>query len=622
VRLRTELRYSLAVLAVYVLVTCILGRDVIASLGTGVLNDPGDPLLNAAILSWSATHVPLSDAWWQFPIYYPATDALAFSEHLLGVSVVATPLHWLTGDALITYNLTALLTFPLSAFAMYALAYSLTRSVPAALIAGLAYGFAPYRMAHLPHVQVLASFWAPVALLALHEYLRTGRRTSLVGYGVMWLFQGTANGYALIFFSIFVGFWIVWFVILPRRWRDLAAISAATLCASVPLIPIIHKYLDVRERYGFVRTVEEIRIYSADLAAVLCATPNLTFWGWVRARCGPEGELFPGVALVCLFAGGVVLAAVWMRHRRASPVPPALVMRRTRQVLTTIGVVYAVVLGSIVLSGGWQVDLGLFRISSTSLATPFLVSLLALGSALVVWVRGRAAGRRSSAMCFYIFAAFAMWLLALGPGISLMGAPTGLDGPYELLLRLPGVNGLRVPARTWLFTVLCMSVVAAFVTAALVRGVRSYRGAGAVVTVLLAGAVLADGWTGRFGVQPAPPPAPGGSLLANKIVMELPLGDPARDITALWRAVVGRWTTVNGLSGYAPSGYHALAKAVKLQEDDLFRPFLEQHDLHVIVSRDSPEFDALVMRQQGAELVTRSSWATLYRLPRRSSLGR
>ena len=72
-----------------------------------------DPLLIAGILQWNAIHVPFTDAWWQFPIFYPAADALAFSEHLLGVSLIATPLDWLTGNPVVAANLSRLLTFPL-----------------------------------------------------------------------------------------------------------------------------------------------------------------------------------------------------------------------------------------------------------------------------------------------------------------------------------------------------------------------------------------------------------------------------------------------------------------------------------------------------------------------------
>jgi hypothetical protein len=98
---------------VYTAVAAIWGREVLARLGTTIANDPGDPLLTAAILHWNARQVPLTDAWWQFPIFHPAANTLAFSEHLLGLSVIAVPIAWLTANPLATYNIVLLLTFPL-----------------------------------------------------------------------------------------------------------------------------------------------------------------------------------------------------------------------------------------------------------------------------------------------------------------------------------------------------------------------------------------------------------------------------------------------------------------------------------------------------------------------------
>ena len=46
----------------------------------------------------------------------------------------------------------------------------------AATIAGLVYGFAPYRVARFPQIQILTSFWMPLALLGLHEYLASKKR--------------------------------------------------------------------------------------------------------------------------------------------------------------------------------------------------------------------------------------------------------------------------------------------------------------------------------------------------------------------------------------------------------------------------------------------------------------
>src|SRR5687768_9454333 len=148
-----------------------MGRQVLASLTAAIANDPGDPLLNAAILAWNAVHLPWSDAWFQFPIFFPTPNALALSEHLLGISVIATPIYWATGNALTAYNLTLLLTYPLAGVTMFLLVRRLTGSAGAAFLSGLAFAFAPYRASQLPHIQMLATFWAPLALLGLHRFV-------------------------------------------------------------------------------------------------------------------------------------------------------------------------------------------------------------------------------------------------------------------------------------------------------------------------------------------------------------------------------------------------------------------------------------------------------------------
>ncbi|HEV8319786.1 MAG TPA: hypothetical protein VGQ10_20395 [Vicinamibacterales bacterium] len=91
---RLRWRATLASTLAYIVLTAVQGRHVLGSLGSGVVQYPVDSLLNAAILAWNARHVPFTDAWWQFPMFYPTADTLAFSEHLLGVSVVSTPLYW------------------------------------------------------------------------------------------------------------------------------------------------------------------------------------------------------------------------------------------------------------------------------------------------------------------------------------------------------------------------------------------------------------------------------------------------------------------------------------------------------------------------------------------------
>ena len=65
--------------------------------------------------------MPFSAAWWNAPAFYPAPGVLSFSENLLGLSLISTPLAWLGAGPQAAYNVVFLLTFPLSAIGAYLL---------------------------------------------------------------------------------------------------------------------------------------------------------------------------------------------------------------------------------------------------------------------------------------------------------------------------------------------------------------------------------------------------------------------------------------------------------------------------------------------------------------------
>lgn len=605
-----------ASLLIYTAVTAVLGREVLANLSTAVANDAGDPLLTAAFLHWNAHHIPWTDAWWQLPIFHPTRDTLAFSEHLLGLSAIAAPIDWITGNPLVTYNLVTLLTFVLSAATMYLLVYRVSGSAAGAFIAGLAYGFAPFRISQLPHIQMLAGFWAPLALFGLHAFLDSGRRRWLALFAASWALQAAANGYALVFLSVLIGLWVLWFVVAPRKWKELAMIAAAAVAGAVPLVPILLKYITVHRYHGFARGADEIQQFSADLAGLLCAPPSLTFWGWLRVACRPEAELFPGAVLSALviaaaFGVGVV---IW----QTPTVGTGRIVIWIRRLLFAAATVYGAVALSVLALGPWRITLPFLRASASSVAKPLVIVSTALLLALLLSPGLRAAARRSSTIMFYLLAALAMWLLTLGPTIILLGESTGRRGPYGLLMLLPGVDGLRAPGRFWMMSAICLSIAAGLYVATLVAG-RSRR-AVALTLLVLGPALLTDGWVSRIGVQAAPPGAPDPSALAGQVVIELPLGG-YYDIAAQWRAIVGGWTSINGYSGYGPAYYPALSSATTLRDDAAFRPFQRDRDLHVVVDSADPALVAFVERQPGAVLTATNDWARQYRLPRRAGVG-
>ena len=196
---------------------------------------------------------PLTDAWWNAPIFYPATGAFAFSETFLSVTPLTTPLQWLGASAVVTYNITFLVSFPLTGLAAHALARRLTGRHDAAFIAGIALAFCPWRTAQMPHLQMLLMWWMPLTLFALHRYLDRRRPVDLVLAGVAWLMNGLTSGYFLVYFGVLLGFWALWFL---RTRRDWILVPATLLVATLPLAPLLVGYTQIQSRYGLSRGLE------------------------------------------------------------------------------------------------------------------------------------------------------------------------------------------------------------------------------------------------------------------------------------------------------------------------------------------------------------------------------
>ena len=251
---------------------------VAATLGSRIPHDPGDPVLNIWFLWWNAQVTPLTDAWWNAPMMWPMPGSMALSEHLLGLSLVATPLQLAGVNAIAAYNICLLLTYALSGFFAFLLGRRLTGSTFAGVCAGLAFGFSPYRASQLAHIQVLSSQWMPLALLGLHAYVASGARRWLVVFGAAWLLQALSNGYFLLFFPVLVAAWLAWFVDWRKAPGRGLAIVTAWVIASLPLLPVLLKYHEVHQRLGLTRKVAEIREFSAIPASFFHAAPLMRFW--------------------------------------------------------------------------------------------------------------------------------------------------------------------------------------------------------------------------------------------------------------------------------------------------------------------------------------------------------
>src|SRR5262245_43605037 len=156
------------VLSLYFVLSCAMTWPLVTGVARDVPGDLGDSLLNMWILGWGAESVPrvltgqmTVAAVANANIFHPEPLTLALSEHLFGQVLQILPVYHLTGNLILCYNLLFLGTFVLSGLGMYVLVFDLTGNRSAALLSGLFFAFAPYRVAQLSHLQSLSAQWMP-----------------------------------------------------------------------------------------------------------------------------------------------------------------------------------------------------------------------------------------------------------------------------------------------------------------------------------------------------------------------------------------------------------------------------------------------------------------------------
>ena len=257
----------------------------------------------------------------------------------------------------------------------------------------------------------------PFALLGLHRYLRDPRPRWLALFAGGWFLQGICNGYYLLFFSVFVGLWILWFASPWTRPREFLAIergvgrrgradaaAAAALSRDSRVVRLRARLRDdprFRRRRG--------------RAAVCDRSPGACGDG---SRCSrrAEGELFPGLTITLLVAGRRVV-----RARSASPERYSWVL--VRRVLIVLALGTALVSLSAVVMGSWRLEpFGVRLLSVSNPIKPLTFSLRARARPRADEPRAsarvrRALGPRRSTRV----AGFIMWLFSLGPTPTLMG---------------------------------------------------------------------------------------------------------------------------------------------------------------------------------------------------------
>jgi hypothetical protein len=274
----------------------------------------GDTLLNVWILSW-LTHALETDPASLFHgnALYPFRYSIAFSELQIASLPFFSPVFLVTGNPVFSHNVLLLASFVLGGLGAFWLGRAVTGSATAGLVAGVVFGFAPYRLVHLVHVQLLTTHWIPIAFLSLHLARRDPRWRYFLAFAACLSLQALSSFYNGLFLAVGVATFVGYLAVrrqLDRRF--VGQLAAASVLAAVLLVPFAAPYFAARRLYGFTRTLDEVQLLSATPSDYLYAHPRSVLYGerLGRARSGksPENMIFPGflapaLAFVGLFAG-------------------------------------------------------------------------------------------------------------------------------------------------------------------------------------------------------------------------------------------------------------------------------------------------------------------------------
>jgi hypothetical protein len=308
-------------------------------------HDLGDPTLVTWILAWPG-HALTSDPTqlWHANAFHPERWSFAFTDSLLGyapVSLIGSGV----ADAVLRYNILYLLAYALAFLGAYALARQLGAGRFGGALVGLAFAYAPWRLAHAGHLHVLSTGGIVLALAMLargHGWsLRHGFRHRRVRPGWIiagWLVAawqvtlgfgiGLPFAYALALISLVIALgWLVRRIARRRRHpvaRTLAAnMIGGSVFAGVAVLMAL-PYLVVSDQHEQARRAfHEVEFFSPPPVGFVTAPAESWLWGSRHAGARellvapPEMTLLPGFALLGLALAGLVVS-VWSWRARAA----------------------------------------------------------------------------------------------------------------------------------------------------------------------------------------------------------------------------------------------------------------------------------------------------------------
>lgn len=247
---------------------------------------------------------------------YPLRDALAYGEHLFGISLFTLPVYAVTRNPVLAYNVVWLACYALTAAAGHWLAWRYTRDHLASLVAGMAFAFCFFRMHHgHGHLNLIWCFWIPVSFVALDRWTERPTWPRLAAFVAVVVLQALAAWYEAVLIAIADLLFAFWLFVVERRRVPIARFAAQAAAAAAAAFACVWPFA----RHYFALHVEPPSYAagaSADLVGWFVPPENTLAGRWLHAQWHVAGlrpiwgelTVYLGWVIVVLAIAGAVVA--------------------------------------------------------------------------------------------------------------------------------------------------------------------------------------------------------------------------------------------------------------------------------------------------------------------------
>ncbi len=291
--------------------------------------DTGDALHLAWTLYWTQETITSAAPPFYAPANHPYPMTLLLNPPLYPQALLGLPLRWLGWSPHAVYTALTLLSFTLAGWAVALLGQALCGSRGAGLVAGILYAFSDVRLIHLPHLNVLSSFWFIFLLcLVWHIWQQPDQRWQhsiglTVGAALLISAQTLNDNYHAVFLALSMAvICTVWLGVLiwraargnrePARWRALAGLALAGILAVGLVWPVAGPTLTAWRELGIARPWSDHEYWSAAFAHYLQPAHDRAWYDPTTLVAADipanpnEQLLWPGLATLTLALIGLI----------------------------------------------------------------------------------------------------------------------------------------------------------------------------------------------------------------------------------------------------------------------------------------------------------------------------